>query len=216
MRNKVLHSFRGRTPEFDPQIILDVGANIGQSSAEFREHCPRARIIALEPIAAAFATLEGRFATDPQVQSFQVALGRANGTSKMVSNGASTGNHIVAATAAGSNIEDVKIAAGDSFCRDLGIDQIDFLKIDTEGHEIDVIVGFSEMLRLRKIDFIQVECGLAPENTYHVPFSYVSAVLFSYGYRLWGLFGLSHRMPRLGTRRGALFGDAVFVRETAL
>lgn len=195
---------------------MDVGANIGQSSAEFREHCPGARVIALEPIAAAFTALKDRFADDPQVEPFQVALGRVNGTSKMVSNGASTGNHIVAATAAGSNIEDVETASGDSFCQTLGIEQIDFLKIDTEGHEISVIVGFSEMLRLGRIDFVQVECGLAPENTYHVPYEYVSSVLFSYGYRLWGLFGLSHRMPRLGTRRGALYGDAVFVRETAL
>lgn len=45
------------------------------------------------------------------------------------------------------------------FCADMSIEQIDLLKIDVEGAELDVLKGSVKMLSDKKITFLQVEYG---------------------------------------------------------
>ena len=45
----------------------------------------------------------------------------------------------------------------DNYCSTNNIDNIDFLKIDTQGSEKNVLMGGSEMINKRKINFIEVE-----------------------------------------------------------
>lgn len=55
----------------------------------------------------------------------------------------------------------VPVRSGDSFCREQGIESVDFLKIDTEGAENRVLAGFSKMIAAGKIVIIQFEYGMA-------------------------------------------------------
>jgi len=55
--------------------------------------------------------------------------------------------------------EVIKLGKGDKFCYDRGIDHIDFIKIDTEGHELAVLNGFANMLSAGRIDMVQFEYG---------------------------------------------------------
>jgi hypothetical protein len=50
----------------------------------------------------------------------------------------------------------IKLETLDSFCKNNGIEKINFLKIDTEGNELKVIKGGLEMI-LNKVDVIQME-----------------------------------------------------------
>lgn len=47
----------------------------------------------------------------------------------------------------------------DQWCADMSIEQIDLLKIDVEGAELDVLKGARQMLSGKKITFLQVEYG---------------------------------------------------------
>lgn len=47
----------------------------------------------------------------------------------------------------------------DAFCESINLDFIDFLKIDVEGAELDVLKGSVKMLREERIMFLQVEYG---------------------------------------------------------
>lgn len=51
---------------------------------------------------------------------------------------------------------------------DLSIDRIDFLKIDTEGHNLQVLTGFGAALD--RVDFLQVEAGMNAYNKTHCAF----------------------------------------------
>lgn len=53
--------------------------------------------------------------------------------------------------------EDVEIDIIDDFCKNNNIKQIDLLKIDVEGHELDVLEGASNMLN--KTNIIMFEFG---------------------------------------------------------
>lgn len=47
----------------------------------------------------------------------------------------------------------------DKFCKENDITQVDFLKIDTEGHELDVLQGSEKMLSEGRVKCIQFEYG---------------------------------------------------------
>ena len=55
--------------------------------------------------------------------------------------------------------EIIPVSTGDNFCADNKLEQIHFLKIDTEGHEIPVLLGFKEMFASQKIGIVQFEYG---------------------------------------------------------
>lgn len=48
----------------------------------------------------------------------------------------------------------------DEFCADNGIDFIDFMKIDAEGHELEIFKGATRMINENRIGMIQFEFNL--------------------------------------------------------
>jgi FkbM family methyltransferase len=58
-----------------------------------------------------------------------------------------------------SQVEEIKLTTIDRFCEENKIDQIDFLKLDIEGHELRALNGAHRMIENDKIDFIQFEFG---------------------------------------------------------
>jgi hypothetical protein len=95
--------------------------------------------------------------------------------------------HRVSADATGE-VESIPATTIDAFCAEHRIERIDYLKIDTEGHDLEVLKGSHEMLSSDRISIVEVECGMNPGNTYHVPFETMKPRLEGYGYRLFRLY----------------------------
>jgi FkbM family methyltransferase len=74
----------------------------------------------------------------------------------------------------------------DKFCTDNNIDVIDFLKIDAEGAELDILLGSEIMLREKRIAFAQVEYG----GTYPdagITFMQIISFVTPFGYKVYEL-----------------------------
>ena len=56
---------------------------------------------------------------------------------------------------------EIEMTNADTYCKSKNIDEIDFLKIDTEGSELKVLKSFGNMLLDGKIRFVQFEYGMA-------------------------------------------------------
>ena len=67
----------------DIDLVLDVGANIGQFGRELRRAGYRGRIVSFEPLADAFAALQATASQDSNWQTVQLALGSTPGVSPM-------------------------------------------------------------------------------------------------------------------------------------
>jgi FkbM family methyltransferase len=199
-------------PGYDIRIVFDVGANVGQSLRRCLRLWPGASVWCFEPVAETFRKLQTSIPHNDQVFFVNTALGDYDGVARMRARSSSLTNRLLRSDERDDRTQDVQIARGDSFCRNNGIDHINFLKIDTEGNDLSVLHGFSEMIQTHKIDFIQVEAGMHPGNHTHVPLEQFKSFLESKGYSLFKFYGqtLEWNGP-IKLRRT----DPVFISETA-
>ncbi|MGG5818826.1 FkbM family methyltransferase [Falsiroseomonas sp. HW251] len=199
-------------PRLPFDCVFDVGANCGQSSLAFLGLFPAARIHAFEPVSASFAELCRAVEGEPRVACHRLALGSAEGEVRVTTSGTSVSNAILRDGATVAS-EPVRRETGDGFCAAHGIERIGYLKIDTEGHDLEVLRGFSGMLRDQKVDFLEVEAGMHHHNDKHVPIGEFLGFLSPLGYFLFRVAEQAfERHNRLHLRRSNL----VFVSDRAV
>jgi len=203
-------------PDSPFQRVFDVGANVGQVVDLFLDAWPEARIEAFEPVPGTFGQLADRHGDSDRVRLHQMALGLTSGQVSMTTK-RSKNNQILpdtAATGSAAGTVTVEQLKGDAFCDDQGIDAIDVLKIDAEGHDLEVLMGFTERLRVRSIRFIEVECTTSLDNRFHVHLERFIHALHPWGYRLWSLCDYTRRINRTRqVMQGIWYCNAIFVAE---
>ena len=126
----------------------------------------------------------------------------------------SSSNRVVLAPRRLENTAEVPLTTGHAFCAAHGLGRIDFLEIDTEGFDLEVLRGFGPLFREGRVDCVQAESGLTPGNRVHLPLAEILAYMTGLGYGFHGLYGASRR-DHLGGRvmRRLFCGNAAFVRE---
>jgi FkbM family methyltransferase len=144
-------------------VILDVGANVGAYSAEILEIAPAARIYCFEPGPANVSRLEASLGT--QVTVIPVAVGSKTGSIALYDYEAGDGSsHASLHPEVFERIHQqphrsriVAVTTIDDFVEQHSIDAITLLKIDVEGHELEVLKGATTTIREKKIDVVQFE-----------------------------------------------------------
>jgi FkbM family methyltransferase len=172
--------------------IFDVGANIGQSAIPFAKAFKRSNLYCFEPGTQAYAELHEKIPTYRNIQIFQTAVGSKKGTVQLQLDLVSTRNHIVSAIDTSKTAEVVNITTLDEFCGEFSIDRIDILKIDTEGHDFEVLKGATKLLSDGKVGIIYAEVGLHSTNDTHVDLAIVKNYMESFGYFVYGIYEQKH------------------------
>lgn len=154
-------------PTQEPVRVIDCGANIGMSLLYIKIRAPHARVLCFEPNPAARAVLEKNIAANnwnKDVQVLPYALGKEKGTAEFfVENkeATSSGGSI-------ANYQKDKSRGLTSYTVDVDtlsrhIDGgIDFLKMDIEGPEFDVLEELVAHNKLRNIASLQLEYHFIP------------------------------------------------------
>lgn len=143
-------------------VALDVGANVGTWTAALLACAPTATVYAFEPSRTAHARLAQRFAGLPQVVPVQSAVGRQHGTATLWSN--QPGSSLASLTRRRVNsvggdfthAEQVDVVTLDEWRRGSGVSPT-VLKLDVEGHEMDVLQSAEEVLKSARV--VQFEFG---------------------------------------------------------
>ena len=177
-------------PALVPAVIFDVGANVGQSAEAFLHAYPAAKIYCFEPVSASFHALrEALTEKAARVELHQLAIGAERGHARIATHGTDTCATMMApSTDQYRQSEEVLVDTLDAFCSDAGITQIDYLKIDTEGNDLNVLRGAQELLGASGAAVVEVEAGMHPENRLHVPLEDLKGHLQEYGYRCFGIY----------------------------
>jgi hypothetical protein len=108
--------------------------------------------------------------------------------------------------AIGPSLE-VRTVRLDTYADEQGIDHIDLLKIDTEGHEPAVLRGADQLLRSSRIDHVLAECEFTERGDEpHGSFAEIHAILAPLGFRVVSFY--TGGVDELGWR----WGDVLFRR----
>lgn len=179
--------------------FIDVGANVGEWSSAFCERAPAAHGILIEPsLDAARALRETVLAQrGSSLELLCAAAGAETGTATFYEEPTAGRTSSLHAQASHANAQPrtVDIVTVDSLVEDRGWATLDFLKIDAEGHDYQVLLGARRALRAQKIGVVQFEYNRA---WMYAGSSIRSAeeMLASYGYRFFILKGPKlHRFP---------------------
>lgn len=157
---------------FAPDVVLDVGANAGIYGGELRQCGYRGRIVSWEPLSSAYARLADAAARDGAWQAVNAALGARAGEAELHVAGNSWSSSLrpmldVHARAAPDSRyvgrETVRVETLDAvFDRWVRPGERAWLKVDTQGHERDVLAGAAAVLP--RIDTVELE--MSPVGLY--------------------------------------------------
>lgn len=154
------------------KTVFDVGANRGEWCDLAIKLFPGAEIHAFEIVPETFNHLQRRFGSVRNVVLNGIGLSNREGPINVYF---LPEHHALATCVAGFSewfhgyyptIQRVSTITGDHYCTSKGIEAIDFLKIDVEGFEPQVLRGFKGMLSRARIDVIQFEYGYVNIDTH--------------------------------------------------
>jgi len=189
--------------------LIDVGANVGQTVRQLRNSFKDKKIHSFEPIPATFEQLRINTEGLANVEIHNLALSSGSGSAEMVVNLSDSGRNRLSMGSERDGSVTVNLATLDSFVKDRGLTQIDLLKIDTEGHEIEVLCGAKNILSGGMVRLILCECDFRPRaGEPHALFHDLFAELDPLGYRTVAFY--SGGVDALGW----VWGDVLFKHES--
>ena len=129
---------------YETPLIIDCGANIGIGVRYWLSKFPKARVIAFEPDKHLFATLEKNISEteSENVSLHNSAVWKEDTTLEFCSTGVETGHLTTTQAVQEGTITKVKAMRLGQFLNE----PVEFLKIDIEGAETDVIVDAAKQL----------------------------------------------------------------------
>lgn len=181
-----------RLPLLKVRTAFDVGANVGQSARLYLARWPHCTVHSFEPVRSTFEELSRALAGETRAKAYPIALAAGEGMGRIKLEGISTMSSLMPAGGPAEQesdgVEAVPLDTLDRVCAREGIAAINFIKIDTEGADLDVLRGAEAMLARAAIDVVQVEAGMNPDNDRHVPFTAFVDWLAARDYLLFGIY----------------------------
>lgn len=200
----------------DVGVILDVGANVGNTVAKYAELFPQCEIFGFEPYPPAFERLAGRFTGQDRIHLFPYAIStEAHSPSLYINEYADTNSLLPRPSAArryyaSDNIPKGTVAVSaitlDSFAREHHLERIGILKMDIQGGEGRALAGAKSLLERQQIDLIFSEVVFVPHYEGALHFHEFTSLLEQFGYTLFNVHNLT--WGRNGQLR---FADAIYV-----
>ncbi|MEM7310594.1 MAG: FkbM family methyltransferase [Planctomycetota bacterium] len=193
-------------------LIVDGGANRGETVQRLRRAFPRARIHAFEPIPALADHIRARFRSDRRLSVHCAALAAENGETVFRVLRSDVTSSVLEPSAlkrryqgdAVDLAEELRVPA----VRMDGVldEPVDILKLDLQGFELEALRGLGEGLSDVRVVLTEVE--LAPLYEGQPLFGDIDVALRAEGFRLFHLYDLwSHPDGQMTS------GDALYVNE---
>jgi FkbM family methyltransferase len=198
-------------------LIIDVGANVGQFALMCRKLGYRGKIISFEPVESTFNILKIVSDTDSNWQCYNFALGNESKTSVIKKYNSTLFSSFYDVTDyAKTRFSDeistfdeqcVEIRPLDDFLLDFESSKSIFLKMDTQGFDLNVFKG--SLKNIDRIRLLLSELSFIP--IYESMPSYIQSMEFfnNHGYNVSGLFPMNFNEDS-----SVVEMDAVFIKKS--
>lgn len=179
-------------------VALDIGANIGITSCILSQHIQQGQIHSFEPGGRVYAALNKNISANglARVTTHNAALGDSVGDARFDENSAY--GHLTN----DPDAQAVDLSTIDSFVQFLGLQRVDFIKIDVEGNEFAVLRGAMQTIKkFNPLIFMEFNswCLCAYGDTNPVEFARWIVRNFPYAHRMTpaGLVEINRQHPHL-------------------
>lgn len=181
----LMHDLRLRI-QADAPVIFDIGANTGQTIAEALTTFPRAQITAFEPSPQSVDALRSRF---PHVSVEPIAMSDQRGTATLhVSDEWSVNDSLLTPADGATGTITVPTETVNTYCANRHIGHLDWLKIDTQGFDLQVLRGSNDLLSRQAVAVVTCEVMLVPMYAGQATMPDVLTFMASLHYDLAGIY----------------------------
>ncbi|WP_410001981.1 FkbM family methyltransferase [Rubinisphaera sp. JC750] len=199
-------------PSLSIDLIFDIGANEGQTAELFTFYWPVAQIFSFEPVPDTFSQLTARTRHLSNVAAYNIGF---SSEPKSVNIHLPTDSRLAsldkqAAFNASTTDIPVTLDTLDLFCVSHSINSINLLKIDTEGHDMNVLIGASHSLSSSIVDAIVVEAG-SMDGPGKIGLGEISKYLRTYNFHCIGVYDQC-----FWPKHSLYYGNACFVHSRHL
>lgn len=198
------------------KTIFDVGANRGETAIKFMNIYPKSTIHAFEPFPETCVVFNENHKNHKNVILNQIALSSKVGKSILNVNISVDTNSLLqsgklGATSDGScqTVSQIEIETNtiDNYCKQNNIQEIDILKIDVQGFEIEVLKGSLQLLATGKIKIIYTESYFVQQYINQPLFYEIAALLMQYDFILQDIYDPYYSVKNI------LWCDAMFISK---
>jgi FkbM family methyltransferase len=207
------------------RTIFDVGANVGNVSLALARRFPEARVLAFEPVAKTYQSLVANVGRHPRIRCFNLGLGPEAGPREIFVYDDACLSSLIRAKPILKALEGreavkqrIDVTTLDIFIRENAVDEVDLVKIDTEGYDLEVMKGGRETLSRSSTRFVYCEFHTITAADRSIGGGLVDfcAFLEKLDYRLAGLY-IDYLVPEedFFAVRNALFAKRIVAPATA-
>ncbi|MEM7600162.1 MAG: FkbM family methyltransferase [Verrucomicrobiota bacterium] len=176
-------------------VAIDIGANRGQFAARLLEACPDLLIHCFEPVPDAFRDLQEKHGDNPSVTFQNKAVSKTDGKIPFHVMESDIGSSVLPPIEGASSkwlqldhVEDVESIRMDTFIESLDKPFIDLLKVDAQGHDLEVCDSAGDYLNPKSIGALLIEVNFRDFYEGQCSFPDLLKFLEAHGYRLGWLY----------------------------
>ncbi len=202
-------------------VMIDIGANEGVTIRRMLDEFPRGTVYAFEPAPETYQLLCRNVAGDGRVRTFALAAGSRNGTVDFHV----TENNWCSSVLQPSNLGkryygdwyntrrtvQARVVRLDDWAKGEGVERVDFLKVDAQGYDLEVLKGAEGLLR-SGVRALNCEFQFAPEYEGCASYSQIDQFLVGCGFALHQM----HEVWSKGDEQQTTCGDGLWLRTDVL
>lgn len=177
-------------------LLLDVGANVGQTVRAYKDLFPQSTIHAFEPSPEAFETLRRATHTYTGVVLNNLGVGSAAGTAKFLEYKDSQWSSFLEPgednPGAVEREISVDVTTLDCYCEEHNVEFVHLLKTDTQGFDFEVLQGARTFLSSNRVQFVLTEVNFADHYKNSVSFDKLFRFLLEDGFKLVALYNFHY------------------------
>ena len=176
----------------EAKIIFDIGANEGNYTKQYSRF-PNSTVFCFEPCRNTFNKLYENLGNKPNVMLYNSARGDKEEI-KMLNMYSNSGynSFLEFNQENAEDFESCVVNTVDNFCIQNNIEEIDIMKIDVQGYELQVLKGAKQMLTNRKVKLVFVEGQFNPQYKNASTCFDIGKFLLPYGFIAHKLFNINY------------------------